>query len=265
MEENCNDAKRPIRPRDPKVVGVTTTHMPISPADVTRRLLQLGFRDARTVLDATYAGGNFWGSPLPPEIDLTTNNIDPDADTDLHLDFTATGLPEGAYDVVIIDPPHNPDAGVDSFMRARYGTVKGTDGLQRLIQDGVRESMRVASLGIIVKVQDQSHGNEFVEENEWVRHAVGVPLYFKLEQLGRPTPGHGKRKLHQRVPYKGASTYLVFRKDSHKHRDFDREYLRQIRARCVVCGALLLDRRQQTTTCGPACRQKLYRRRAAAL
>jgi hypothetical protein len=263
MRENRNGAGTRIRPRDPQVVGLTTTHMRIAPADVIRRLVQLAFRDARTVLDLTYAAGNFWHSPLPPGIELTTSSIDPAADTDLHLDFTATGLPDGAYDVAVIDPPHNPDAGVSSFIRARYGTARGTDGLQRLIEAGCREAWRIARLGVIVKVQDQSHGSEFVEESEWARHALPIPLYFKLEQLGRPTPGHGKRKLHQRVPYKGASSYLVFRKDGHQHRDFDREYLRQERARCAVCGVLLLDRRRQATTCSPSCRQQAYRRRAA--
>jgi len=170
MEENRNDIEGRIRPRDPKVIGLTTTHMRIAPSDVVRRLLQLAFRDARTVIDVTYAGGNFWGEPLPPEIVLTTSNIDPAADTDAHLNFTDTGLPDGAYDVVI-DPPHNPDAGVNSFIRARYGTAQGTDGLKQLIEDGAR-------LGVIVKVQDQAHGGEFIEETEWVRHALGLPLYF---------------------------------------------------------------------------------------
>jgi hypothetical protein len=263
MEDNRNGI---IRPRDPKVIGMTTTHMPIPPADVIRRLLQLGFRDARTVADMTYAGGCFWREPLPPGIVLTTSSIDPAAETDLHHDFTATGLPDGAYDVVIIDPPHNQHTGQASFMRARYGSAT-----RELIEDGVRESWRVGRLGIIVKVQDQNHGSRYVEESEWVRHGVlradgtPMPVYIKLEQLGRPTLGHGRRKLHQRVPYRSASTYLVFRKDGPEHHDWDAEYLRQERARCVVCNALLLDRRRQTTTCSPACRQKAYRRRAATV
>ena len=71
--------------------------------------------------------------------------------------------------------------------------------------------------------------------------------------------GHGKRALHQRVPYKGASTYLVFRKkDSYKHRDFDQEYLRQARARCVSCNALLLDRRRDHRPAArPAARRRI--------
>ena len=79
----------------------------------------------------------------------------------------------------------------------------------------------------------------------------------------RPQQYPGRRKRHQRVPYRAASTYLVFRKDGPEHRDFDREYPRQERARCVTCNALLLDRRRQTTTCSPSCRQKAYRRRSA--
>jgi len=262
MEENRNGAGPHIRPRDPKVIGLTTTHMPISPADVIRRLLHFTFRDAVSVLDLTYAGGNFWGDPLPPEITLTTNNIDPAADTGLHVDFTATGGRNGAYDVVVLDPPHNADAGTASFMRERYGTVKGTDALQRLIQDGAKEAWRIAKTGVIIKVQDQNHGSEYLEESQWVRSIIPARPYIVLDQLGSPTPGHGRRKLHQRVPYRSASTYLVFRKDGPTHHDWDAEYLRQEGARCTACSTLLIDRRRQSTTCSPACRQKAYRQRS---
>jgi len=65
------------------------------------------------------------------------------------------------------------------------------------------------------------------------------------------------------VPYADAATYLVFRKDSHQHQDWDQEYLRQERARCPGCNTLLLDKRRQATTCSDACRQKAYRQRQA--
>ena len=63
------------------------------------------------------------------------------------------------------------------------------------------------------------------------------------------------------MAYTDASTYLVFRKDGHTHRDWDAEYLRQEQARCLGCGTLLLDRRRQSTTCSDRCRTSAARRR----
>jgi hypothetical protein len=110
---------RLIRPPDPAIVGTTLTYMPIKSAEAVRRLVDLAFRDAHTALDLTYAHGGFWRDPLPPGLQLTTSNRDLSSRVGLHLDFTATGLPEGSYDLVVYDPPHIANAGQASIMGAR--------------------------------------------------------------------------------------------------------------------------------------------------
>ena len=122
---------RVIRPPDPKFstkTGVRIGHY--SSAEATRILLHCFFRDAHTAIDLTYGGGRFWKAPHPPGLAITANNIDPDAPTDLHLDFRATGLTDGAHDVAIIDPPHLPYLAPTSFMARRYGTVRSTAGFR---------------------------------------------------------------------------------------------------------------------------------------
>jgi hypothetical protein len=127
-----------IRPPDSSIRGVPMHYMPVVSAAATRRILHLAYRDCWTVLDLTYGAGGFWRDPLPPGIALTTNNPDPASAADLHVDFTATGLADSAYDLVIYDPPHLADGGRRSIMAARFGTVKGTAGLRALTEAGAR-------------------------------------------------------------------------------------------------------------------------------
>src|SRR5215210_4609326 len=98
-----------IRPADPKLDGDTGLRIGrYSSAEAVRIILHCFFRDAHTAIDLTYGAGGFWRSPYPPGLALTTNNPAPSVPTDLHVDFTATGLPDAAWDVAIIDPPHLP-------------------------------------------------------------------------------------------------------------------------------------------------------------
>src|SRR4051812_36569865 len=143
-----------IRPPDPAIIGTTLRFMPIRSHEAVRRLVHLAFRDARSALDLTYLDGAFWRGPLPPGLTVTGNNLDPASSADLHLDFTATNLSAGAYDLVVIDPPHVADAGANGIMGARYGTVRGSAALRELIEAGCREAWRIAAVGIVVKIAD---------------------------------------------------------------------------------------------------------------
>src|SRR5215212_10672776 len=131
-----------IRPPDPAISGVTMRYMPIGSGEAVRRLAHLAFRDAHSGLDVTFAHGGFWRDPQPPGLTVTSNNLDPSSAADLHLDFTATGLPDGAYDLVIYDPPHIADGGKVGLMAGRFATVRGIDALRELIQAGAREAWR---------------------------------------------------------------------------------------------------------------------------
>lgn len=258
-----------IRPPDPRIRGVTLAYGPYSSAEATRRVLHLAFRDAGTVLDLTFAHRGFWRDPLPPGIRLTGNNLDPAAPGDLHLDFTATGLPDAAYDLAVYDPPHIADGGAASIMARRFGTVRGTPALRQLIEAGAREAWRVSSVGVLAKVADHAHGGELLPLTDWVKGAIGVPPYLVLHAYRPGYLADGRHRV-ERVPRSNGAVYLAFRHDGHRHLDFDQLYQRQealrlasigAARRCAICHVPMTGRRADAATCSPACRQKAHRLR----
>jgi hypothetical protein len=207
---------RAVRPPDPAIDGPTYAVMAIPSHEAVRRLLHLDFRDAWSVLDLTYGRGNFWRDPLPPGIVLTTNNPEPASPADRHADFRAMPLSDGSHDLVIFDPPHLADGGKDSIMAARFGTVKGIDGLRALIQDGCREAWRLALVGVVVKTADHEHEGRLLELSGWVREVLGAPSM--VLHATRPTNLEDGRWREQRSPRCNYASYLSFRKDRARHR-----------------------------------------------
>lgn len=257
-----------IRPPDPAINGPTLRIGPYGSAEATRRFIDLAFRDCHTAIDLTFAAGGFWKHPPLPGLALTTNNIDPSTHADMHLDFTTTGLPDGAYDLAAIDPPHLADLGADSIMATRYGTVKGTPGLKLLVTAGVCEAWRIARVGILVKLADHSHGGEFLQLSRWCVETLGVEPYF-VAHTYRPPLRDGKWKV-QRVPRNNGADWLAFRKDGGAHKSFEDLYAQQqvsqiasldsIR-RCTICDRAMGPRRRDATTCSDRCRQQAHRQR----
>ncbi len=220
---------RPIRPPDPAIPdAVPVVYAVIKGHEAIRRLVHLAFRDAHTALDLTFAHGGFWRGPLPPDLHLTTSNIDAASDAELHLDFTRTGLPDGAYDLVVYDPPHVADGGKNGIMARRFGTVRGIPALRELIEAGAREAWRIATVGILVKVTDHSHQGELLLQSDWVKGVVPVPPYIVQHTI---RAGHLRDGKHRavRVPRSNGAVWLAFRKDGHHHRSFDLMYERQTR------------------------------------
>lgn len=265
-----------IRPPDPAIRSTTLAYMRIGSAEACRRLCHLAFRDAHSALDLTYAGGRFWREPLPPGLAVTTNNLDPAASTDLHVDFTATGLPSASYDLVVYDPPHVADGGTRGIMAQRYGSIRTTAALRELLVAGAREAWRLSSVGIIVKVTDHNHGGRALEQSDWIKAAVLAPLYFKLATVRSTAVTDGRWKA-SRVPRSNGAVYLIFRHDGRPHVDFDELYRRQDISRlrqpdllvrtCRRCEKPLSARaRSDARTCSDRCRHWVYdeRRRAEA-
>ncbi len=264
-------ARPVIRPPDSLVRGVPLEYMRAASHEATRALAHFAFRDAHSALDVTYAHGGFWRDPLPPGLHLTTSNLDPSSAAELHLDFTATGLPDDSFDLVVYDLPHLADGGATSIMARRFGTVKGTAALRETIEDGAREAWRIAAVGILVKVADHSHGGAFLIQSDWVKAAIPVPPYFVLHaHRGTRYLPDGKHRV-QRVPKNNGAVYLAFRKDGHRHKDFDRLYARQpaalrlgalmVLGRCAACEGALPQGRSDLAYCSGACRAAAYRRR----
>ena len=263
-------APQSIRPPDTAILGTTLEYMAVPSHEATRRLVHLAFRDAHTALDLTYAHGGFWREPLPPGLRLATNSLDPNAGAELCLDFTRTGLPDDAYDLAVYDPPHVADGGVGSIIARRFGTVRGTDALRETIVAGALEAWRIAAVGILVKVTDHSHGGEFLSQSDWVKAATPVRPYFVLHTYRGGHLRDGKHHV-QRVPRSNGAVYPAFRRDGHRHKDFDRLYARQPAAlrggsllalgRCAMCNGPLGKGRRDRGYCSAACRQRAYRER----
>lgn len=274
-----------IRPPDPSIKDRTLMYGPYSSAEATRRYIHLAFRDAHTAIDLTAAHGGFWKPPVPPGLSITTNNLDPTSSADLHLNFTDTGLPDEAYDLVVYDPPHLADLGADSIMGQRFGSAQGTEGLDRLVTAGALEAWRIARVGMLVKLADHSHGGEFLQLSRWAVDRLGVSPYFVAHTTRAPLLD-GKWEA-QRVPRSNGAVYLVWRKGIQQHRDFDALYERQEGRRilrlerekardlarqkppkfCARCKKPIpAERRADAVTCSSQCRQWLYdeaKRRAA--
>jgi len=257
-----------IRPPDPKLG--TDTGLRIgrySSAEAVRLLLHCFFRDAHTAVDLTYGAGQFWKPPYPPQLTLTTNSIDPNAPTDLHVDFTATELPEAAYGVAIYDPPHLPHLAPTSFMARRYGTVRSTTGFRSMIEAGALEAWRISSVGVIVKLADYPNGGAYLPLTSWATEALGVAPCYVMHTISRPSPR--PRDEVGRVPRNNGADWLVFRKDGSRYPDFIKAYERQQASRiamlpsarrCAICDTPIDDRRSDATTCSDCCRQVAHRR-----
>jgi hypothetical protein len=265
---------RLIRPPDPFVRGTTLAYMRAGSAEACRRLVHLAFRDAHTALDLTYAAGRFWRDPLPPGLAVTSNNWDTSALTDLHVDFTSTGLASGSYDLVVYDPPHIADGGASGIMATRYGTVRSVAELRAMIAAGAREAWRVSSVGVIVKVTEHHHGGRFLNQSGWIETAIGAPLYTKLSTIRTAGLARIRRWKAERVPRSNGAVYLVFRHGASSHLDFDAVWRRQtLRSSpkapqalrpnlCSECDTPLdQSARKWRRTCSDACRQGAYRRR----
>jgi hypothetical protein len=264
-------AARAIRPPDPKLGADTGLRIgPYSSAEAVRILAHCFFRDALTCIDLTYGAGEFWKAPALPGLTVITNNIDPGASTDLHVDFTATGLPDGAFDLAIIDPPHLPHLAPTAFMARRYGTVRSTSGFRTMIESGVVEAWRIARVGLIVKLADFPNGGAYLPLTSWAADALGVQPCYVMHTVGRPSP-RPKGEI-PRVPRSNGADWLVFRKGGNRYPDFISLYQRQEASRvanhadarrCAICDTPLGDRRRDAATCSDLCRKQRQRRKVS--
>lgn len=258
-----------IRPPDPafeRDMGVRIRRYTNNQA--VRLLAHCCLRDAHTALDLTFGAGTFWKGQRPPSLSVTGNNIDPKAPTDLHVDFTDTGLQDGSYDLVVYDPPHLPHLGETSFMGKRFGTVRSTAGFRTQTEAGALEAWRIARVGIIVKLADAPNGGAYLPATSWAVEALGVWPVYVLHSIGRPSPRPPGEIA--RMPRNNGADWLVFRKDGNRYPDFIKLYARQMSRlglgpKCPMCDMPMPEgRRSIARTCSDACRQRARRQRSAS-
>ena len=189
-------------------------------ADVVRRMIDVWFPDAMTILDATHSKGEFWRGQERRVIGM---DLDPAVRTDVRADFMRMPFRADAFDLVVFDPPYitNPSKAGTSRMAQRFGAYPSLAAMQASVMAGAREAWRVARLGVLVKVQDQIRSARWVEMTEWVRQAIGQPPYQRVDAR-RPTPKiFGENWTDQLSAYGNGATFLCFRKGSQYHRRRD--------------------------------------------
>lgn len=179
-------------------------------ADVAR----LGYLDG-VVLDPTYGKGNWWTVFRPPL--LTTGDIQ------TGQDFTNMEWADEQFDAVAFDPPYVSVGGRSTTgipgLHAAYGLTNAPTspgGVQSLIEDGMKECVRVLRPGgyLLVKCQDYVSSGKLWEgtfyTQEYAKRHLGLETCERFEHHGpvRPQPP-GRRQVHAR---RNLSTLFVFRK-----------------------------------------------------
>lgn len=187
-----------------------------SSADVVEGLLNVLFFDARDALDLTFGLGGFWKGKTP-FLRVVGLDLDPTRGLDLVGDFRGTGLPDASYDVCLFDPPYitNPGHSGNSIMAGRFGSFANVHELEDAVRDGATEAWRLCRLGVIVKVQNHTHGGKFVHMTRWVEESIPSPLYDELHcSSNKIEDPKWNSQLSIRHNH---ATYLVFRKGSQTH------------------------------------------------
>lgn len=194
-----------------------STVMGITSAQMVSRLLAVLFPDAQTALDTTFGSGKFWDGSA--RVRVTGMDINPQRAPDIVGDFTRLPFKDGAFDVVIFDPPYHTDVGRGkvSVMGARFGHYATIPELKEAVELGVRESWRVARLGLIVKVQDYIHGQKAVWMSDWVKQALLPIEPFDFAMTLQPRKLNDPKWKNQYSVRRNHAVYWVFRKDGDKH------------------------------------------------
>lgn len=183
------------------------------------KMLRVLYPDARTVLDLTYGNGNFWSDRYPSGLPLDITGVDLDPSKGARVaDFRATGFESGSYDVCIFDPPYlsNTSKAGTSRVGRRFSSYPTEEEAIAAVQAGCREAWRLSKLGIIVKVQDMIHGYRFVDMTGWVRRALPVIPYGRVDQIG---PGKiiDPKWTAQLSVWSCSTTFLAFRHGDQRH------------------------------------------------
>ena len=188
-----------------------------SSAQVVAKLLRVLFPDARTVCDLTYGNGAFWRG-ADTGLDVTGIDRDPARARDVCADFTRLPFAAGAFDVCIFDPPYLADVSRSNpgLMGRRFGSYRTVEDVKAAVQAGCREAWRVSGLGVIVKVQNHTHGQRSVRMTRWVEDVFPHDAYGQVE-LARPHKLRDPKWGEQLSVYSNSATFLAYRHGSQLH------------------------------------------------
>lgn len=131
---------------------------------------------------------------------------------DVVLDYERLPFRDRSIDVVVFDPPFQPQT-VQGLIGMKFTKIEGgVAGVKASVQRGCAEAWRVARLGIVVKVQDYIHDHKPVWMSQWVWEALGEPYDFvTLRTRAKMRATNWQRQLSVR---RNHSTFWIYRRRS---------------------------------------------------
>lgn len=134
---------------------------------------------------------------------------------DVQMDYEHLPFLDRSVDVVIFDPPFQPQTTrvTEGVTEGRFRKIDGgIPAVKASVQAGCAEAMRVARLGLIVKVQDYIHSHRPVWMSMWVWEALGEPYDFLTLRAGPKMKATNWTE--QKSVWRNHSTFWVYRKKS---------------------------------------------------
>lgn len=185
--------------------------------ETVARMIAVLFPDVGSILDLTYGSGGFW-KDSPYASHVTGIDLLPDRAKDVVADFTQLPFKDGAFSLCVFDPPYLADVSKKNpgINGRRFGSFGSQQDVQDAVWRGCQEAWRVASLGLIAKVQIHTHGTKLVDMEGWVRDALMEPIYGRVEQV-RPSKLLDPRWSDQLSVWSNSASFLCFRKGDQRH------------------------------------------------
>ena len=167
----------------------------------------------KTILDVCCGGRCFWfdkNNPAAVYVDRRIEHVKMkhkkekdgflhlDIRPDIQADFTCLPFRDGAFELVVFDPPHLFDRGNNSWLMKRYGRLP--DDWEFMISEGFFECFRVLSdSGVLIF--------------KWSKTDVPISRVINLTKL-KPIFGHKSGKQNN-------THWVCFKKDRAKKEDME--------------------------------------------
>lgn len=188
-----------------------------SNAELIEQVARLGYITATDLtLDPTHGRGVWWKTWRPKRLVCHDKYKGPACDG---VDFRELPHPDDYFDVVAYDPPYAAHGGRDTStlvdFNDRYGrrdVPMSAEGVQQLINDGLREVQRVVRKGgrVLCKCQDYVWSGALWEGTTLTRNfavdELGFEVLDRFEHVTtpRPQPG-GRTRTHGACEGKGCA------------------------------------------------------------
>jgi hypothetical protein len=170
-----------------------------------QKLIHIVFPPGLTVFDPTYGNGTFWRGW---DRALIGGDKDRTRARDVQLDFRNLPLRDQSVDLVVFDPPFQPQTTRGKIENHYSAVPGGVPAVRMLFERGLTECWRVAKVGLIVKCQDYIHDHRPVWMSLWAYDVLGEPYDFMTVRTQKTL--RARNWTRQRSVWRNHSTYWVW-------------------------------------------------------